>query len=163
MDLELSCNDIGKPYHRLRCPDGFNILPITKENMAVLIRQPRAGTLSVLLETPGGVIDDGEKDPTMAAARELEEETGYCTQRIIPLASINPNPAIQTNICHFFLGLSAELAEVRSRFPDSDESIEVALTPVGELDHLVRTGQINHALSALTIMLAMKYINGAKS
>jgi len=158
LDLELNGTKLEKPYHRITCGDWVNILPITHDGQAILIRQPRAGSLTTVLETPGGIMEPDEKDPTLTAARELEEETGFTTQRIVPLASINPNPAIQNNVCHFFLGLSCHLREDRQHFPDQDEFIKIAVTPVHELEHLVRTGQVNHSLSALTIMLAQKYL-----
>lgn len=158
ISLSFDGKPLAHPYHRILAPNWVNILPITSKGEAILIRQPRAGTLRDVLETPGGVIEPNEPDPTLAAARELEEETGYSTQRILPLASLNPNPAIQTNICHFFLGLSCHLVEDRKHFPDAEEHIEIVPVPVAELDHLVRTGQIDHALSALCIMMSMKYL-----
>ena len=148
-----------RPYHRLLCPDWVNVLPITTVGQAVLIRQPRAGNLSQVLETPGGVLDGAEgKDPTMAALRELEEETGYTSRRIIPLASVNPNPAMQNNKLHLFLALNCSLNPQRQHFPDADERIQVELHGLDELEELVRLGRIDHALSALCIMLALKYL-----
>ncbi len=147
------------PYYRLDCADWVNILPVTINNKALLIRQPRAGVLGPVLEVPGGMIDPGEKDPTMAALRELEEETGYTSQRLLPLGSINPNPAIMTNRCHFFLALGCHLNPSRKHFPDAEESIEIVETELSDLDRLVRFGEINHALAALCIMLASKYVN----
>lgn len=149
---------LERPFYRLDCRDWVNILPITTDNRAILIRQYRFGTLSELLEVPGGVMDDHERDSTMAAARELEEETGYTSQRILPLASINPNPAIMTNRCHFFLALGCQINPQRKHFPDHLEDIAVELVPVDQLDSLVRTGAINHALAGFCIMLAAKYI-----
>lgn len=146
------------PYHRLKCPDWVNILPITSDHRAVLIRQYRAGALSYVLETPGGVMDTNEKDPTQTAIRELEEETGFTSQRVLPLATLNPNPAIQYNRNHFFLALGCHPNPERRHFPDVDEDIKVELVPVADLDHMVRTGQINHGIAALCIMLAGKYI-----
>ncbi len=146
------------PYYRLTCADWVNVLPITSDNKAVLIRQARAGSMKRVLETPGGMIDAGEKDSTMAAVRELEEETGYTTQRILPLGALNPNPAIMTNRCHYFLALNCHVNPNRQHFPDAEERIEVELYDVAELDHLVRSGQVDHSLSALCIMLAAKYL-----
>jgi 8-oxo-dGTP pyrophosphatase MutT (NUDIX family) len=156
-------HDDGKPYaypyHRFVCPDWVNVLAVTHDHRAVLIRQPRAGALKRVLEVPGGTLDPGEsRDPMMAALRELEEETGFTSQRVLPLGALNPNPAIQTNRCHFFLALAAAPAQTRRHFPDAEERIEVELVPVTELDALVRTGQVDHALSALCIMLAGKYV-----
>jgi len=144
-------------YHRLKSVDWVNVLPITPDGHAVLIKQPRVGCETVVLECPGGMVDPGEKDPTQTAVRELEEETGYTSQRILPLASLFANPAIMNNKCHYFVALNCVPKAVRDHFPDADEMISVALTPVSELDFLVRTGAINHSLSALCVMLAQKY------
>lgn len=150
-------------YFRLACPDWVNVLPILADGRAVLIEQPRIGSMSVVLETPGGVMDAGERDPTMVAARELEEETGLTSTRFLSLAAINPNPAIMNNTCHFFLALGCQPASPRKHFPDADERIAVKLVSVEELDFLIRTRQINHGISALCIMLAQKYLSGSKA
>jgi ADP-ribose pyrophosphatase len=147
-----------RPYHRLQCPDWVNVLPVLDTGEIVLIRQPRIGSFTQILETPGGVMDLHEKDPTMSAVRELEEETGLVSQRILSLGSINPNPAIMTNICHFFLALGCTPAQARQHHPDADERISLEFVSPSDLDNLVRTRQINHALSCLCIMLAMKYL-----
>lgn len=161
---ELTLSYEGKPfshtYHRLACPDWANILAVTSDRRAVMIRQPRAGSLKLVLETPGGVINHDEKDATMAVLRELEEETGFTTQRVLPLGVFNPNPAIMANRCHFFLGLNSHPAQDRKHFPDAEERITVELVPIDDLDHMVRTGQVDHGISALCIMLAAKYLEG---
>ena len=159
-ELDLSIKDrvLQHPYYRLDAPDWVNVLPVTSDNKAILIRQPRAGNMMNVLETPGGVVNQGEKDMTMSTIRELEEETGFTSQRVLPLASLNPNPAIMTNTCHFFLAMNCEPANPRKYFPDADESIELEVYGVDELEQLVRSGRINHSLSALCIMLAMKYL-----
>ncbi len=149
-------------YFRLAAADWVNVLPVTANGQVILIRQPRVGTMNFVLETPGGVMDPHEKDATMAAARELEEETGFVSQRFLPLGSINPNPAIMTNRCHFFVALGCQPTTNRKHFPDADERITLELVNVQDLDGLVRTGQINHALACLCIMLAGRYI-GLKS
>jgi len=146
------------PYHRLNCPDWVNILPITTSGQAILIRQSRAGCLKEVLEIPGGAIDANEKDATMAAARELEEETGYVSQRFLPLANINPNPALNNNRLFMFLALGCQLPMERKHFPDAAESIQIELWDVGKLDELIRCGLLDSCLSALTVMLAERYL-----
>lgn len=158
LDLIGRNGPMAHPYHRLVCGDWVNVLPVTTDMRAVLIRQPRAGSLSTTLEVPGGLVDPGERDVMMAAMRELEEETGYTSQRVLPLASINPNPAIMNNRCHFFVALGCFLNPQRKHFPDAEEDIAIELHPIKDLDHMVRTHQIDHALAALCIMLAGKYL-----
>lgn len=145
-------------YYRLNCPDWVNILPVTKEGSVLLIKQSRVGSFSDILEIPGGVLDPSEKDPSIAAARELEEETGYTSNTFIHLASINPNPAINNNKLHMFLARDCILNTKRKHFPDKNERISVVETGADELDSLIRQGKINSCLAALTVMLALKYI-----
>jgi ADP-ribose pyrophosphatase len=159
LTLNVDGRQLPHPYYRLQCADWVNVLPITADGRAILIRQHRAGAMKSVLETPGGMIDQHElKDPTMAAVRELEEETGFSSQRVLSLGSMNPNPAIMTNRCHFFVALSCAPVLDRKHFPDAEERISVELVPVAELEDLVRTGRIDHGLCALCIMLAGKYL-----
>ena len=57
-------------------PDWVNVIALTKEKELILIEQYRQGTEEIILEIPGGMIDESE-DPKEAARRELTEETGY--------------------------------------------------------------------------------------
>ena len=149
----------SKRMYRIACADWANVLGLTIDKKAILIRQPRPGSMKYVLETPGGMIDANEKDATMAAARELEEETGFTSQRILPLGTFNPNPALMTNRIHYFLALGCHLNPYRTHFPDAEEQIQTELVDAATLNSLVRTGQIDHALSALCITLASKYID----
>src|SRR5690349_3163193 len=63
-----------------------NILAITKDQKVVLVRQYRHGVKEVLLELPGGVIEDGE-DPLAGIQRELLEETGYTSYVFIDIGN----------------------------------------------------------------------------
>ena len=144
--------------HRLICPDWINVLPVTADGQAILIKQSRVGILTDTLETPGGCVDDGEKDVTQTAARELEEETGFVSQRLLPLASIPANPAIHSNFVHYFLALNCTPATERKHFPDLHEEIAIEHHPYRDLDLLIRLGKINNPYSALCILLASKYL-----
>src|SRR5512147_313760 len=84
-----------------------NIVALTKNGEVVLVRQYRHGVNQVLLEFPGGVVED-EEDPKTGARRELLEETGYTASQWIEIGKIDPNPALQTNTLHCYLALGAE-------------------------------------------------------
>ena len=138
--------------------DWVNIIPITADGHIVLVKQHRFGTDSITLETPGGAVDAHEKDLTIAALRELEEETGLSTQRILALPGVAPNPAVQGNRITYFLAFDVSPAQDRRHFPDAFENIELVTMPFADAVHAVRTGQINHALAALGILLAEPYV-----
>ncbi len=57
------------------------VVAVTEDGQVLLARQYRPGPGRVLLELPGGKVEDGE-DVTDAARRELLEETGYAAGEI---------------------------------------------------------------------------------
>lgn len=127
----------------LHSPDWVNVVPITAEGRAVLIRQWRQGSQELTLEIPGGLVDPGES-PAQAGARELREETGYLAGELSFLGKVNPNPALFSNTCHTFLALDCRLEGLQRL--DPTERIEVVTVPVRDLPGLVSRGQIVHSL-----------------
>ena len=127
----------------LESPDWVNIIPITKNNQVVLVKQFRFGTKSETLEIPGGMIDNHET-PSIAAGRELFEETGYSYENITKLGNISPNPALFNNRVFTFLANDAYLTE--ENINNQDEINEVVLVDLSDIPKLLKTGAIEHAL-----------------
>ena len=124
--------------------DWVNIIPVTADGRVVLIRQYRHGTNDMTLEIPGGMVDREDPSPLHAARREMQEETGYDSEDIIPLGAIHPNPAIQGNRCHSFLARNVEKLFEPSF--DTTEETEVILAPLADIPDLIRQEHITHAL-----------------
>jgi 8-oxo-dGTP pyrophosphatase MutT (NUDIX family) len=133
-----------------------NVLAVTKNNEAVLIKQYRHGVRAVMWEIPGGVVEDGE-DPIEGVKRELLEETGYTSSNIIPLGKFHPNPAIQANTMYCYLALDAE--KVAEQQLDGMEEIEVYLVPMDELIPMIQRGEFLHALQVAALFPAFIYLN----
>jgi ADP-ribose pyrophosphatase len=124
-------------------PDWVNVIALTPDLRIVLVRQFRYGVDAFSLEIPGGMIERGE-EPALAGVRELREETGYTGAPARILGSVQPNPAIQSNRCHFLL-VEQAVATMPIAW-DHDEEIEVCLLPVDDVFALARNGGITHAL-----------------
>jgi 8-oxo-dGTP pyrophosphatase MutT (NUDIX family) len=135
-------------FYRIESCDWAQILPITVDDEAVLVRQYRHGAGRVTLEIPGGLIDAGET-PAAAAARECLEETGYRAANVVSLGSLNPNPALFGNrLFSFYATGVVRVGEIANT---SAEHTEVMLVPVRELPALLADGTIDHALVAGTL------------
>lgn len=124
-------------------PDWVNVIPLTESGNVILIEQYRHGSEEVILEIPGGMVDEGESH-TVTAARELLEETGFAPREMIPLGRSRPNPAIQNNWIYHYLALDCE-KKSNTKF-DEHESINVKLVPLTEIPKLIVEGAITHSL-----------------
>ncbi|MFY7928508.1 MAG: NUDIX hydrolase [Oligoflexus sp.] len=159
-EVQLCEIDGGKPlhypYYRIVAPSWVNVLALTPEKHAILVRQPRVGIMQMTLEVPGGNMDEGE-DPQTAALRELEEETGYRAGQIKSLGQISPNPAIMSNRLHMFLATDCRIPQQRAHFPDTSERIEVVTMPLSELEQHLQSGHFHNALGALTVLMALRF------
>lgn len=132
-----------------------NIVALTKDGQVVMVKQYRHGVCDVLLEFPGGVVEDGE-DPIEGARRELLEETGYTSSNITLIGKLYPNPALQTNTLYCYLALDAE--KVSGQNLDAGEDIEVHLMPLDELVELAKRGEFPHALMNSVLFSALVYM-----
>ena len=86
---------IERDFVVLDTPSWVNVVPVTADGRVVLIRQYRHGIQDVTLEIPGGIIDDDEP-PEAAAARELQEETGYAPSGCVSWLGCFRTPPFKT-------------------------------------------------------------------
>jgi 8-oxo-dGTP pyrophosphatase MutT (NUDIX family) len=130
-------------FLRLVAPDWVNVVAITEDRRMILVEQYRHGTNRVTVEIPGGAVDEGE-GPAAAAARELEEETGYRADDLVHIGMVHPNPAFLTNSCWTFLALGCR--PVGEICPDASEEIAVRLVEPAAFTRLIDERVIEHAL-----------------
>jgi len=144
----------------LESPDWVNVIPLTLEGNVILIRQYRHGTEDVTLEVPGGMVDAADADPSVSAARELREETGYEVEAIIHLGSVAPNPAFLNNQCHSYLALGVR--PVHEVALDGAEDIAFEEIPLAAIPDLIRSGAITHSLT-ITAFYYLDLYQGEKN
>jgi 8-oxo-dGTP pyrophosphatase MutT (NUDIX family) len=119
----------------------------------VMVRQWRHGARELSLEFPGGVFEPRE-NPEQAAARELQEETGYKPQKIQKIGEMNPNPAMMSNRVHFFL--AEDLLNTGKLELDNDEFLETVLVDVDEVIKNMGRRPYVHALMSAALLLYLQ-------
>ena len=139
-------------------PNWVNLVPITRHDEIVMIRQYRHGSQGVTLEIPGGMVDAGES-PGVAAMRECEEETGYSATEVHSLGVLNPNPALFNNALHTYYAFVEE-SDADAHCSET-EVIEVELVAIDRLESLLLDGSIDHALVCATLWRFLGLLNGA--
>lgn len=151
---------IVDPYYVYEFPTWVGALPVTKDGKIVMVRQYRHALGETMIEIPGGCVDDTDKNPEEAVARELLEETGYSFSSYEYLGRISPNPSTNTNVLHMFLAKEGEL--VASQKLDENEEIEVVLLSIDELKQLLRENKIVQSMHVACIMYALEKLNELK-
>ena len=114
--------------------DSSMVLAITENEEVILVKQFRPGPERMLVELPGGIVDEGE-EPAVGAARELLEETGYAGE-LSPIDTLWLD-AYSTGCKYLFLATNCKW--VQEQRTDDDEFIEVILMPLEEFREWIHT------------------------
>lgn len=130
-------------------PGGVCILPILNGKI-IMEKQYRYPYDCEILELPAGKLEKGE-DIELAAKRELEEETGYKTDELIPLGRIYPSVGYTNEVIHLF---AAEKLEQSKQHLDEDEFLDLVLMDVDEVLSMIDEDKIR---DAKTIAAILKY------
>jgi ADP-ribose pyrophosphatase len=104
----------------VRHPGAVLVIPVLDEHTVVMIRNYRVAVGESLWEFPAGKLEPGEK-PELAAARELEEETGYRCGRLRKIAEFYTSPGFTNELMHAFV--AEDLVHVGQRLEPGEEII----------------------------------------
>ena len=138
----------------VRHPGAVLIGPVRDDGRLVLIRNDRIAVEERLWESPAGTLEP-DKAPAAAAARELEEETGYRAASWRPLGAFFTSPGFSDERIHAFL--ASQLTPGPAR-PEPGESIEVCALAMDEVRRMVQSGEIRDGktLAALELWRAQE-------
>jgi len=153
-EVQLPDGQILDDYYLSVRPDVVLIFPVTPDNQVIMVRQYKHGAGEVLLELPGGVVDQTDESYEAAARRELLEETGYASDQWTKLAVIYDDPTKNTNHFHLYLALNAYPTSAQKL--DETENILVEKIRLAQVKAKALTGEITVANSLAIILLALE-------
>ena len=142
------------PYYVYEFPTWVTALALTEDGKVILEKQYRHALGEICIEIPGGCVDDTDKSPEEAIARELLEETGYSFTSYEYLGKISANPSTNSNLMHMYLARGGK--KVASQHLDGNEDIEVMLLTIDELKDLLRQNKIIQAMHVTCMMYGLE-------
>ncbi|HEY2720491.1 MAG TPA: NUDIX hydrolase [Chitinophagaceae bacterium] len=146
--------EIIDPYYVYEFPTWVTALALTEDMKVVMVRQYRHAVGEISLETPGGCVDDTDRNFQEAVARELLEETGYSFKEYSYLGKISPNPSTNNNWMQMFLATGGK--KTHEQKLDQNEYINVELYSIDELKTLVMEHKIIQAMHITCILYGLK-------
>jgi len=144
-------NGTEQDFNIAEAPDGVTLVATTPAGELVMVEQFRHPLRRVTLETPAGVMDEGES-PVEAGLRELREETGYLAGHAEHVGTLTLNPSWQTTRVHVVVVRDARPRAEQE--PDEAEDLRVRLVPVGEVERRVAAGEIDACVAVSALALA---------
>ena len=134
-------------------PGGVCMVAIDAQDRVLLVRQWRHAIGSGLLEIPAGTLDRGPdgsvEDHAVAAARELEEETGSRAGEWRYLGSFYTAPGFTSELMHLYLATSLTAVDEGGLTPDEDERLELQPIPFQDALSMAERGEFRDAKSII--------------
>ena len=131
------------------------VLPVTDDGKILKVRQYRNALDRETLEIPAGKLDDPKEPKIQCAYRELEEETGYRSEHLEYLMSLNTTVAFCDEAIDIFV--ARDLIPSHQHL-DEDEVIEVEAWELKDLLQLIYEGKMTDGKTVAAISTyAVKY------
>ena len=142
-------NGMEKIHHNVYRRPTVSVFPLTPAYELYLVSQYRYLHKKVSLEAMSGFIEESE-EPLVAAKRELVEETGLTALEWGKLPVLEIAGSVLRSQLHLFF--AKNLTHGKTDF-DDDEDITLIKLPLSEGVNKVLKGEINHAASAIGILM----------
>jgi len=137
----------------VRHPGAVLIIPVRAPAASgarvVMIRNWRMAVGKRLWEFPAGKLEDGE-EPIKAAARELEEETGFRAGVLRKLGEFYTSPGFTDELMRVFL--AEDLSPCGQRL-EEDEDIEVRTVALDDVLAMIRRGEIRDGKTIAGVLM----------
>ena len=124
------------------------VVPVREDGKILMVRQWRNALDRYTLEIPAGGLN-GDEPTEDAAARELQEETGYVSEDLSLLITIRTTVAFCNEKIDIYV---AQKLKPGHQHLDEDEYIDVKAFSVEELCEMIYAGQIEDSKTIAAIM-----------
>lgn len=135
------------------------VVPVTEDGKILMVRQYRNALDRMTLEIPAGGLNGTDEPTRTAAARELEEETGYRSEELTFLISLNTTVAFCNEKIDVYV---AKNLVPSSQHLDEDEFIDVVPMDVKELMEMIYEGKLMDSKTVAAVLAYSSRYCGAQ-
>jgi ADP-ribose pyrophosphatase len=130
------------------------LVPVDAAGNLIFVRQYRHAAQADMLELPAGTLEPDE-EPSVCAARELREETGFAADQIQPIGGFYLAPGYSTEYMHVFLATNLRPDPLQA---DADEFLTTEKMPVKQAIAFAESGQMPDSKSLAALLLAKPHL-----
>ena len=125
------------------------VVPVRDDGKILMVRQFRNALDRETLEIPAGKVDAPDEPKIQCAYRELEEETGYHSDNLEFLISVNTTVAIMDELIEIYV--ARDLVPTKQAL-DEDEFVDVVPMDLDELCDMIYAGELRDSKTVAAIM-----------
>lgn len=125
------------------------VVAVNEEGKLLMVRQYRNALDRETLEIPAGALDSVDEPTSVAAARELQEETGFSAGKLELLISLRTTVAFCNEKIDVYVATDLKPG---SQHLDEDESIDVEAHDIEELIQMIYECKIQDSKTVAAIM-----------
>ena len=125
------------------------VVAVNEDGKLLMVRQYRNALDRETLEIPAGALDSAEEPTHVAAARELEEETGYKAGKLELLIKLRTTVAFCNEKIDVYLATDLQPSKQNL---DDDEFINVELHDIDELVQMIYDCKIEDSKTVAALM-----------
>lgn len=148
-------DETGKQFARdiIHHHGGVGVLAM-KEDRILFVYQYRPAVDAMMLEIPAGKLEKDE-DPYLCGLRELEEESGFTTERLHKVCEFYSTPGFCNEKLYIYEAEALKVVE-HPKAMDEDEDIELRWYRVDEAMDMIQRNKIIDAKTIIAIQYAAR-------
>lgn len=136
-------------YDHIQHKGAAAVIPVMNDGRILMVKQFRNSLDRYTLEIPAGGRDSETEDFKIAAARELEEETGYKSDQLEHLIKITTAVAYCSEIIEVYVATDLKPSK---QHLDDNEFIDVYPYALDELIEMIYSGEISDSKTVSSLL-----------
>jgi len=140
----------------VRHPGAVAVVAVDGDEV-ILVRQYRAAAGREILEIPAGKRDVPGESPEDTAVRELEEEVGFTTDRVVALSHFYNSVGFSDEFSHVYLATDLTAVPTDRQGPE-EEHMSIERLPLDEVEEAIFSGRVEDAKTVIGLLAALRYL-----